>query len=68
MHLQEISGRFVIEVAPNVFRRPRNEIEQEITEKVCGMLWEDAVTERKRLFRLRIAVLEMFVDAGRRSR
>lgn len=54
------------EAAPGVFRRPRNEIEEEIDSKVCGMHWERAQEERKRLFRLRIAVLELFEEAAKR--
>ena len=54
------------EVAPGVLRRPRNEIEEDIVSKCCGMRWEEAQMEKKKLYRLRIAVLELFVEAGRR--
>lgn len=53
---------------PGVWRRPRNEIEEDIIEKCCGMQWDEAQMERKRLFRLRVAVLEIFEEAGRRGR
>lgn len=68
MFLPQGSGGHVINAAPGVWRRPRNEIEQDIIESCCGMQWDDAVTEKRRLFRLRVAVLQIFEEAGRRGR
>ncbi len=58
----------MFEASPGVWRRPRSEIEEDINNKACGMRWEEAQGERKRLFRLRIAVLELFVEAGQKRR
>lgn len=56
----------MLEVAPNVFRRPRSEVEEEVNDRCCGMLWYDAVEYRKKLYRDRVEILRIFVDAGRR--
>lgn len=56
------------QVAPGVYKRERGEVELEVHDRCCGMAWDAAVEYRKKLFRDRVEILRIFVDAGNAGR